>query len=200
MKYSFAFLLFSLGFYCGAQSADSLEVSHPRIIVMTGLGIDGSSEPYKMFCASVERPAGPYLYFGLIGCYYFEDDFDEQGSTEFSGGYNIGGYAKYFLHGRFSGRKSGVYVGPELRFGQRRFTSFGYANLPFPFPPEIVESPYQEQTTKILVRWGLQWQFGHTCLDLAVPLGLEVYKTSGYFYGRQTHLVIAPSFQLGIAF
>jgi len=181
---------------------DPLDAPPPRIVVQTGIGMQWFGETYKLFTLTAERPLGHYWHLGVQGTFYLSSDPDYYYySSEFLGGYEMGGFAKYFLHGRFSGRKSGLYLGPELRMGERKF-QVSLDNF-FPPPPKPNYQSYKERTTKILLRWGMQWQFGHATLELAVPFGAEIYsptELTGLGYSNDTQFVMLPTLQFGVAF
>lgn len=193
-------LLLGTALPCFAQDAATLEKRPPSVILQTGIGIQWFGETYKLSTFSVERPVGPYWHLGLHGGYYFQNqpnffDFNQN----FLGGFEAGGFSKYFLHGRLSGHKSGFYLGPEMRVGQRRF-QLSPSNF---FPP--ITNPthvtYQETSVKLLFRWGLQWQFGRAVLEIFAPFGIEINQSNQdtYYYSNQSQFVLLPGFQLGIA-
>jgi len=200
----FLYLLFPLLYLpvFAQDLKDPLDVPLPRGIVQTGIGMQWFGETYKLFTLTAERPLSHFWHLGVQGTFYLSNTTNYfYYSSEFLGGFEMGGFAKYFLHGRFSGRKSGLYLGPEFRFGARRFQVS--LDTDFPPPPKPNYQPYKERTTKILLRWGIQWQFGHATLDLAVPLGAEIYsptETIGLRYSTDTQFVLLPTLQLGVAF
>ncbi|MFN0034283.1 MAG: hypothetical protein ACKVUS_04395 [Saprospiraceae bacterium] len=185
---------------CLAQDNDPLDTPPPRLIVQTGIGLQWFSEVYKLSSVSAERPLGHYWHVGLQGSFYFQNNEDIFYSREFLGGYEVGVFSKYFLHGRFSGRKTGLYLGPEIRFGTRRFQT-AFVNV-FPPPPEPPYIAHKEKVTKILLRWGVQWQFGHANLEIAAPFGMESYNSTEAYSanGDRKHFVILPTLQMGLAF
>jgi hypothetical protein len=196
------FLLF-LSLNCTAQELNELPVNHtPKLIIQTGIGFQWLGESYKLYSLSVERPRD-YWHLGVQGTFYLDNNSDYYYyPAEFLSGFEMSGFAKYFLHGRFSGRKSGIYLGPELRFGTRKFRLSN--DIFFPVPPIPTYVPYEERITKILLRWGIQWQFGHATLELFVPFGVENYKSTlnlnGYSNGNENRFVMLPGFQMGFAF
>lgn len=200
MKILISATFFLLSLSCLAQEEDPLEKAPPRLIVQTGLGLQWFGEVYKSSSLSIEKPFGHFWHLGIQGNLFFQKTSEDFFSTEFEDGFEIGGYAKHFLHGRFSGRKSGLYLGPDIRFGTRNFkvlqTDF--------FPPPAIPTYYyyKENTTKLLMRWGIQWQFGHANLDISAPFGIELFKTSVKVNGnyQDTQFVLLPTLQLGYAF
>jgi len=185
---------------CFAQVAAPLEKRPPTIILQTGIGMQWFGETYKLSTFSVERPVSPYWHLGLHGGYYFQNqpnffDFNQS----FLGGFEVGGFSKYFLHGRLSGHKSGFYIGPEMRVGQRRF-QYSENNF-FPPVPNPTFIKYEETSVKILFRWGLQWQFGRANLEIFAPFGIEINQSNltSIYYSNESLFVLLPSFQIGIA-
>ena len=195
-------LLFLLAIPCFAQELDDpLDAAPPQIIVQTGIGFQWFNEIYRLSTLSVERPMGHFWQTGLHSSFYFDHNPDYYDLREFSTGFDIGVFAKYFMHGRFSGRKSGLYWGPELRFGSRR-TQF-YEDNVFPLPPNPIYNSYKLRTTKFLLRWGVQWKFNHAILDLSAPFGMETSKSNAprsFYQHNETHFVLLPTLQLGYAF
>lgn len=186
---------------CLAQE-DAHEKRPPFIIVQTGIGMQWFGESYKVFMLSAERPLGAYWHVGMQGTrflnreseyYYYYGDL--------VGGFEFSVYAKYFLHGRLSGRKSGLYLGPEFRAGSRRFQIV--QDIFFPPSPTPNYIKHKEKLTKLMLRWGMQWQFGHATLELAVPFGVEFFTpkaNTSLGYGNDNQFVMLPTLQLGVAF
>jgi hypothetical protein len=203
MKHFLTTILALLSFHCfGQESKDPLDQRPPILILQTGIGFQWLGDSYKLYTLSVERPKG-YWHLGVQGTVYLNSQADYYYySTEFLSGFEMGGFAKYFLHGRFSGRKSGLFLGPELRFGTRKFRLT--TDIFFPAPPVPTYLPYEERITKILLRWGIQWQFGHASLELSAPFGVETYKStlniSGYGNNHETRFVMLPGLHMGYAF
>lgn len=204
MKHFFTTLLFSLSptLMCFAQEESVSERPLPKVIVQTGIGFQWFGENYKMYHLSAEIPYSRYWHLGIQSSFYLREQSSYYYTSEFLGGYELGAYSKYFLHGRFSGRKSGLFLGPEFRYGTRKFRS----SLDFTFPPPPVPNYqyYEERVTKVMLRWGIQWQFRHAVLELSSPIGAEFYRPSddaiGLGYSREAQFVMLPSIQLGIAF
>jgi len=199
------FLALSPTLTCLAQDLDApLKKRPPKVILLTGLQIQWSGESYKLYTLAAEHPVGNYWHLGLQGTFYLKNNPEYYYySSNFLGGFEMGGYAKHFLHGRFSGRKSGLYIGPEIRHGYRNFQQVEN-NIFFPPPPVPSVQAYKERVTKLLVRWGLQWQFGHATLELAVPFGMERYSPTteviGLGYSAQSQFILLPTLQFGLAF
>jgi hypothetical protein len=200
MKNLLIITLLLCSFSSMAQEEDPLEKAPPRLIVQTGLGLQWFGEIYKSSSLSIEKPFGHFWHLGIQGNLFFQKSSEDFFATEFNDGFEIGGYAKHFLHGRLSGRKSGLYIGPDFRFGARNFQVLQTDFFPLPLIPTYYY--YKESTTKILMRWGIQWQFGHANLDISAPFGIELFKTSVKVNGNYqgTQFVLLPTLQLGYAF
>ncbi len=207
MKHLLPTLLLALSpnLSCLAQDLnDLLEKQSPKVILLTGVQIQWFGETYKLYNLSIEHPISKYWHLGLQGTFYLKNNPEYYYySGELLGGFEMVGHAKHFLHGRFSGRKSGLYLGPEIRFGKRNFQRVE-DNFFFPPPPVPNFQSYSERVTKILVRWGVQWQFGHATLELAAPFGVEFYSPTtevlGLGYSNESQFVLLPSLQFGLAF
>ena len=201
MRHFFPILLLSLcpTLSCLAQEKAEDELRSPGIIVQSGLGFQWFAEPQKLFTLSVERPVWEFWHVGMLYHSYFRSALNYYESKKLTGGYEVGVFSKYFFHGRFSGRKTGLYIGPELRYGNRKF-DFEDFNI-FPVPIEPVNHHREEPNSKILLRWGVQWQMGHANLELAAPFGVEFFKTTYYdnSTSNETQFVLLPMLQLGIA-
>ena len=106
----------------GQDLKDPVDLPQPQIILQTGIGLQWFGNNYKLYTLAVEPSINHFWHLGLQGSFYFRDklryDFSNQ---DLLGGYEVGAFAKYFVHGRFSGHKSGLYFGPEFRFGSRKF-------------------------------------------------------------------------------
>ncbi|MFN0214985.1 MAG: hypothetical protein ACKVT2_12080 [Saprospiraceae bacterium] len=181
---------------------DPPEIAAPRVIVQTGIGAQWLGQGYKFYILSVERPLNPYWYLGLQGNFYLPNQPDYlYYFSEFLGGFEGGFHVRYFFHGRFSGRKSGLFLGPDIRFGSRQF-QISLDNV-FPPPPMPNYQKYKERTTKLMLRWGMQWEFGRATLELSVPFGIEVNKPTPFNSAEldpRTRVVLIPTMQLGMAF
>jgi hypothetical protein len=193
------FLIISLP--CIAQENAPIEKPVPFLIVQTGIGIQWFGTSYKLSTYTIEKPLNRYWRLGLQGTMYFKKHFNPFSGNEFLDGYEIGPFAQYFLHRQNSGRMSRFFIGPEIRIGIRKFQMESYGDF-FPLPPTPVITPYQQHTTKFLLRVGMQWQFGHATLELAVPVGYECSKTllSGVISSSTNKLMMLPTIQMGLAF
>lgn len=191
------FLTFFSHSWCLAQDAPP-----PRLIVQTGVGLQWFGETFKNATLSIERPMGAFWHLGVQGSWLFKKSSNDFFYTyDFRNGYEIGAYTKHFLHGRFSGRKSGLYLGPEVRVGLRRFY---YINFDvFPPSPQPALVTFHQRTTKFLLRWGMQWRFGqHTSLEICAPFGMEFTRatSSSDVSGEDSQFVMLPCVLLGMAF
>ena len=185
---------------CLAQDEDPLEKPLPKIILQTGIGLQWFGDGYKQFMISVERPASHFWHFGLQGTHYFQPQSSSSFGSEFMSGLEMGGTAKYFFHGRFSGRRTGFYIGPELRYGKRKYR-YSTDNV-FPLPPVPNYAYYDEKVTKIMLRWGIQYRLGHGILEISAPLGVELVGSNfpNVSSGTETKFVLLPMLSMGVAF
>lgn len=202
MKHLLTLLILSLAptLFCLAQQTDNLEGRPPLAIVQTGIGFQFGGETTKTFMVSIEKPYKTFWQLGFQGNLLFQQpDYGNYG-FELQNGYELGFFAKYFLHGRLSGHKTGFFLGPELRLGARNVRFIDYFVFPQPIEPTYVH--YKETNSKILLGWGGQWQFGHAVLEISAPFGIEFTKSDNEYVGSNlgTHFVILPKLLLGFAF
>jgi hypothetical protein len=180
-----------------------LEKRPAHLILQSGIGLQYLSSTFKFFTISMERPTSANWHLGLMGNFYFPAQASSQFSFDtpkmFLGGYEVGGYAKYYLHGRFSGHKSGLYFGPDLRFGVRRYSR--NINFIFPPPPASEAPKFNGKTTKILMRLGYHKQLDNAVLEIFVPMGLERYRPDNTVFDTgHSRFVMIPTLQMGLAF
>jgi hypothetical protein len=200
MKSTFILLL-SLFFLTGSVFAQDTEEEKetPFLIALTGIGVQWFDEGRKLTSLSIERPLNANVHFGVQGNYYFPKTGDYFGYLTYGNGFEGGLYLKYFLHGRFSGRKSGLYLGPEIRFGKQKFQYYNDIIFPPSPTPSITEGSATD--FKLSFRWGIQRQIGHAVLELACPIGVA-FVQSDYqpAYESESKFIMMPLFQLGYAF
>ena len=215
-SYCFAFLLTLVPALVCLGQAKINAPKHPsqRVIMMTGVGVQLSSS-YGNQCVllSVETPVGDFWHLGVQGGQFISDVLYVPSSRNagsffnFRGGYEVGGFSKYFLHGRLSGQKSAFYWGPEIRLGTLHSEGEYYGD--FSASNYIVKNT--RHTKQYLIRWGFQWRTDrHFVCELALPLGWEYSKsiTRGFENGveltpsvyKYDQFVMLPSLQLGFAF
>ncbi|MBL7809724.1 MAG: hypothetical protein JNN28_18025 [Saprospiraceae bacterium] len=182
-------------------SQDSLQLDKkPLLLIQTGIGLEWFGENLKSSSLSIERPFTPFVHVGLQSNFYYPKYINYYGSVEFLEGYELGVFCKYFLHGRFSGKRTGLYLGPEIRFTKHKFR---IQNDIF-FPP-LPQTPflYADNTKlKVALRWGVQRQMGHVVLEIACPFGLSFVSSNAdtYYLEEGMQFVMMPMFQLGYAF
>jgi hypothetical protein len=209
MRTIIVFLLLFCGFCC-VSFAQTDYVFDPaadkplRCIAQMGIGHQWGKFIYPSTTWSVERPLSHYRHVGIQANIMLPKRFDI--SSSFLGPVNysevrrnsfeIGGFLKYFLHGRFTGRKSGVYIGPELRIGQRKIIRYLTSSSDPDQPSEL----FTQNTLKILFRWGQQVTFGNAVLEWSLPIGFENIKIrrSGNVES-DFGVVFLPSLTLGLA-
>lgn len=201
MKIKLSFLLLLMAFAGHAQEDSKPLAPSPFAIVQTGLQLQWFGESYRLFTISAERPASQHLSWGAQWAMFFKDNQDHHNTSRLFGGFEVGAYSKYFGRGRFTGHKSGFYVGPDIRFGIRRLGLETIVIFPPQPNPEYIK--YKESFVKAMLRCGMQWRWGHATLDLAAPLGLEFFKSSdinGQAYSGDTKFVMVPALQMGLTF
>jgi len=194
---------------------DPTLIKPPHVILQVGVGSQWlGGDNWRSTVFSIEHPVGPYQHLGiganfLLPTYsgsqvYSYYAFDRQLTK---GSYEIGLFYKVFLHGRLTGRRSPLYVAPEIKFGRRNFIQ-KYYNDVFPLPSTPSEQHYWESTTKFSLRVGAQYKIGPAILEVALPIAIERARTSrpSSLYLNydstplSTHLLLLPSLQFGIAF
>ena len=204
--------LFCLLFTCVTVvfSQEQVLKKRPTITVTNGLGAYWIAGGFRTWIGSVEVQASEFTQVGLQYNHYFAGDgydyYDYYNGRLAKGSYQAGFYLKYFLHGRFTGRKSGLYMGPELRFGAFKHERSYYTTAPTYELRTRIESV---QTTVLLLRIGKQWMFGkNIVLDINTPFGMDRRKQPQYStdgeniigYFRDNVFVLAPSIMLGFSF
>lgn len=187
----------------GQKAVEKPQLPPPNLIVQMGVGFHLFENGYKITNFSIERPIGTFWNLGLQGHFFHKNSesgyyFDPYAYLEYLGGREFGLSAEYFLQGRLSGRRSGIYLGMQIMAGQRWYQY----NQDFSFPPRPMYKRYNLNTTKFLFRWGMQWRLGkYASLEFSSPFGMEFTKPSevtGYAE-EETGFVILPMLQLGIA-
>ncbi|MBC7774735.1 MAG: hypothetical protein H7246_04790 [Phycisphaerae bacterium] len=199
---------------CLAQDIqDRPQNRSPKLIVQTGLGLQLRGELYKFSVLSIETPLDDFWQVGIQGSHVFPKpnnngySFGGSDYDKFLGGFEVGSFAKFFLHGKYSGRKSVLYCGGEIRFGAIQSGGQLYGDL----FPTVYTYKTTQRTQKYLVRWGTQWRFGrYAILEVALPFGWQhsefTSKTTENGVERippptrNGKFVILPTFQLGVAF
>ncbi|MEO6758514.1 MAG: hypothetical protein ABIO24_03600, partial [Saprospiraceae bacterium] len=129
----FRILLFFLAGWPGAclyaqlaaiDLPDPALTPQPAMILLGGLSPEVGGEHYRTVFLSTEHPFNPYHHIGLQYTYFLPKPANTYGNRSLEkGGYDLGLYSKFFLHGRLSGRISNLYLSPQLRIGRknRRF-------------------------------------------------------------------------------
>jgi len=148
---------------------------HPsqKMTVLTGGGLQLSrSSLNQSVLVSIETSLGDLWQLGVLGGYNFSKlPYRSYYPYErFLGCFEAGGFAKYFLHGRHSRRKSELYFGPEIRLGSFRSVVQYFGDF---FPSNYLVRN-SRHTQKFLLRCGAQWKLRrHFICELAIPLGYE---------------------------
>lgn len=199
MKRNFLPILFILGIsrLCICQENPTLKTPRPLLIVQTGIGMQWFGQSYKLWTYSIEKPVNASCHLGFQGNLYFEEIPDFISDIHFLGGYELGGFAKYFLKSK---HKTRFYAGPELRLGVRKYKHLQIDF--FPIPPNPTYLYYRENMVKLLLRCGIQRTFGHGIVELAMPMGIEYNRSNGAPYQDSNirKFKIMPMLQMGVAF
>ncbi len=197
-----------------SELIDPTTLPQPKLIVLAGLLTQWTEPTFKAASFALERPVNIYHHVGIqanvfvpgfINNSYYSFFFPgsgtpRQGLALEPGSFEVGVYYKSFFHGRFTGRKSSLYIGPDLRFGWRNYTDDYVFNG--------VRTPFKGRTTKYLARLGAQHSFGNALIEVTLPIGIEHEKNTrivtnnnpfDYYYedlnGRR--FVMLPSISLG---
>jgi len=190
---------------------DPATVPQPKVILLTGLTTQWAVPTFKAVSFGLERPINIYYHLGiqvnvfvpgfLEDRYYFGGFGSEQfrGTALEAGSFELGLYYKCFFHGRLSGRKSAIYIGPDLRFGVRRYSDDYNASK------ELVS--YRGLTSTFLLRLGSQYRIGKAVIEINLPIGIKSESTNredtgytGYYSDLSDRLfVVMPSVSLGYA-
>ena len=191
-----------------SQSVQETKASRfPHFSVNVGIGYQWFSNLNRFGSLSIEIPIQQYQHLGFRINKVFDGNspsFDYYNETISPGSFEIGFYGKYFLHGRFTGRKSGFFMGPDIRFGVRKYVVDFYDNT----TGQVYPVKENHKTSKLMLGWGIQWHFGqHAILEIAAPIGFENIRfparnVFGFGYDTRSHntLVILPSLTFGIGF
>ncbi len=174
----------------------------PHVIVLSGIAAEASSDVFQTFFMSAEHPVGPYQNIGLQYIAYLSQSSDSYSyySTLRKGGYEVGLFSKFFLHGRLSGRRSHLYYGPQVYFGTRKMT---YKNV---YNTNNLEYNYQVTTTKIMFCLGGQYSMGHAVFEWSLPIGMAYERSNlptdidpynNYNSGNSRNFSSIPSIAIG---
>lgn len=204
----FLSLVFTL---CGFAQVE--EGKSPFLILQSGAGLKYNNTLHTSFLLSAEKPVGKFCHLGVQWIWYSSEQedwlaYDSYSAQKDLGGFEVGAFAKFFLHGRLSGRKSNLYFSPEVRVGAHRFEGYFYGDFD---PGGRYDYSSTQQNQKYLVRCGAQWIIGQqVVIEVALPLGWEhskiVSKTAynQIEYPNPSHsfdrFVMLPTMQLGFAF
>ncbi len=172
-----------------------------RLVVRAGLAYQTVYD-FSSTLIAVERPLSHYHYVGLQGNFFHPNDADNRffGSYTLTSGYEIGATFKYMLHGRFTGRKSGFFLGPALKIGTRNLIE-RFSFFPTPFPTPIDQVIINQRYTQMVFNWGKQIQYGRAVLEVALPISYEtITSTSSPRIYSYSNWSLLPSISLGYAF
>lgn len=177
----------------------------PKISLTTGVGMNviGVAAPYPTFHTGIETNLNTYTALGFQYVALMRTDLGVYTEVEVSpGSFELGLYVKRFLSGKWSGRKSGLFTGADIRFG-----SYKYVQDPF-------SSSYQwnnqklyyssGHTYRIMFLTGYRLNYGRAFLEIDLPFGISFNKmdkvafSSGDYTPRKG--AIAPIICLGFSF
>jgi hypothetical protein len=178
------------------------DVQKPSVLLVhTGASLQFTSYNGSLHVVTmcVERPITHYHQIGLfVGSYIPEplSDYNDRSVRQSGGSVEVGVVFKYFPRGVLTGRKSGFYIGPDMRWSSRKMEeSDGF------FPPTGRPVLFSERGTKLMVNIGRQRQIRNFVLEWSFPLGFErVSSKDAPNYTNDTGIVLAPSLSMGWAF
>jgi hypothetical protein len=184
-------LILSLGWHSWVLAQEKTPIFDPdkdrpyHLIVRAGLAFQ-TVYNFSSTMVAVERPLGHYHYVGVqINALH-----SNQGNNAF----------KYMLHGRFTGRKTGLFVGPGLKIGNRSISAI-YYTFPSPFPGVVDQPVIKQRYTQMCLNWGMQRQFGRAVLEWALPICYEtILNSSAPNRYEAINWTLIPSISLGYAF
>lgn len=180
LKISLLCLLFAFTANLYAQEPGSFR--RPKITLLNGFSGQLTGGGTRSYQASADAWLADYTHIGVQYNYIFPDNgynyYDNFNGQLQEGSFQMGFHLKYFLHGKYTGRKSGIYFGPEFRFGTLKQKQIYYIYTPV----------YSEQTrtasirsTAVLMRIGKQWNFGKRVVaEINLPFGLDYRKRPLY--------------------
>lgn len=174
-----------------------------HVILGTSIGFQWGAQAFKYGTLNLDVPLDEYRNLSLQFTKVYgrtTQTFDYYG-LEMKDGFEIGLAGKFFLHGRFTGHKSGFFVGPDIRYGSRTYEGLAYNPLTFNYD----RSTTSFKQTKLMLSWGMQWHFGkYTIFSLSAPIGYEAVSgkaTFNTYYSSpaENSIVVLPTLMLGIA-
>jgi hypothetical protein len=199
MKHVLSLLLIA-GLYLSTASAQSSD-KRPSAnwIVLGGLGFEWFFEEHRNQYLAVEKITADFWHLGIQGAR--TETFKEQSDySRANSSWEVGLYAKYFLSGRLSGRKSSLYFGSGFAFGQ---TVYGIPETSvFPPPPNMPLLYLPVNIQKYMLLWGVQWRLKRAVLEFSSPMGIKSSKSKNINYWDQNDnsFVIQPTIWMGFAF
>lgn len=185
----------------------------PELLISSGIGAAFSAGPFNEVHLNLEMVQSPYLNIGLsvhnflpeTGNYnfYFPSPTTSFYADLSDGGFLGGIYARYFIHGRLTGRKSGLYIGTAVRAGIYRVVirDYSFSGAPTTMIPAKIPTYFA------LVDLGWQFKFGkYILLDLQLPVGYQSMKLPRIGADRQlldsrtvdNFITFFPGFNMGV--
>jgi hypothetical protein len=199
MKHILTLLIIASLYLSNASAQSSDKRPSANWVVLAGLGYEWFFEEHRNQYLAVEKITADFWHLGIQGA-RTETFKEKREYSSVSSSWEVGLYAKHFLRGRLSGRKSSLYIGPEFAFGQTVYEI--PETLVFPSPPNVplVYVPLNFQ--KYMLRWGVQWRLKRAVLEFSSPMGIKSSKSKNISYRDQddSSFVIQPTIWMGFAF
>lgn len=173
-------------------------VPQHRLMLQVGFSMHfGDILPYRTCQYSAAWVGSEFVQWGLhFGSVFYDGKpFPFENKDILKNGQELAFFCKFFFYHPLKERRSNVYLGLDIRAGQRRFLHFDEFEQP--------EYSYRSRNFAGLVRFGWQKQFGRCLFELASPVGLE-YSDLGVdasIVARDSdagfHPVVMPLISLG---
>lgn len=187
---------------------DDSEISPGKWLLFTGMNTQLGEIRIPTVFFGVDLPVGPYKSIGLqLGTLMRSDLNRFQEIAIRPGSFEIAGCLKFFLHGKLSGHRSGVYLGPDFRVSRRNYV---FSATDFNFPPNPNRPTFQTKGATLRALLNSGWQFRHNqvLVETSLPIGIEMNTTNlpfvqgQFFYDQYAgrKLVILPTISIGYVF
>jgi hypothetical protein len=209
-KIQFIPLLLFIAFSAMAQQhsepVDFSAIAPGRLLLSGGTNIQLRERPITAIVLGIERPFAPFRNLSVQINALVRNDLDQQYEGAIRpGSFEIGVCLKNFLHGRLSGYRSGIYVGPDLRISSRKYV---LAPVDFSFPPNPTRTLIYTQgiTLRALLNTGWQYRFNRGVIEISLPIGIEHNRadeptsTQGFFINNPYQgnaITLLPTITIG---
>ncbi|MBL7827963.1 MAG: hypothetical protein JNJ57_15140 [Saprospiraceae bacterium] len=196
-----------VGYICLTFSLSAQNPAH-KWSVSNGIGVQWFERGNTSWMAALEYHPTDFVHIGAIYNKFFEEyyeNYDNYNPAVGPGSFEAGLYVKSFFKGRFTGRKSGLYIGADCRYGKLKSSFLQYRFL----TGGVDTIAYTSTTAKVMVKWGVQWWVGkRAVIELTAPWGIEyarepyIYSQDGYPIKFKTRngFVILPALLIGFNF